>query len=318
LPPSGSSASASLGTSTTSLAGYIGGGSIQIPPSTATNYQFLSSGGNTSSSVSSFVLLEAAIAHTYVVNPTLTTQASAAVIVGGPVSDAATLAGGTAPTGTLTFRLYGPDDPGCSSAPVFTSSPVAVNGNGTYGSGNFTTAQAGTFLWRASYSGDANNAAVTGACGAPNEAVVVDKASPTLGTVATPAHSVLGGSVSDTATLAGGVNPTGTIAFRLYGPDDPTCAGAPAFTSAAIAVNGNGAYSSGAVIPPGVGTYSFVAEYSGDANNNPATHGCNLLSETVSISAGVPALGPLELLLLVLGLAVAGGVAAARRGGAHG
>jgi hypothetical protein len=52
----------------------------------------------------------------------------------------------------------------------------------------------------------------------------------TLTTTASP-DVALGRQVSDTATLAGGVSPTGTITFRLFGPGNATCSGTPAFTS---------------------------------------------------------------------------------------
>src|SRR2546428_3182689 len=64
---------------------------------------------------------------------------------------------GTNPTGTISFTLY--SDAGCTiSGSVFTSS-ATVNGNGDYSSGNFTATQAGTYHWRASYSGDPNRKA---------------------------------------------------------------------------------------------------------------------------------------------------------------
>ncbi len=53
----------------------------------------------------------------------------------------------------------------------------------------------------------------------------------------------MGGNISDTATVAGGVNPTGTMTFTAYGPNDPTCVGTPAFSSTTT-VTGNGAYPS--------------------------------------------------------------------------
>ena len=104
--------------------------------------------------------------------PTISTNASASVLVGGQIHDTATLAGGFDPQGTITFRLYGPNDATCAKAPVFTDS-VNVNGNSNYDSGSFTTTAAGTYFWVATYSGDANNAAVAGACNDANESVVV-------------------------------------------------------------------------------------------------------------------------------------------------
>src|SRR3989442_1588489 len=86
---------------------------------------------------------------------------------------------GPNPTGTFSFTLYG--GAGCTVS-VFTSS-ATVNGNGDYSSGNFTATQAGTYHWRASYSGDPNNnPAGPTACADPAEAVVVTKASPTVTT----------------------------------------------------------------------------------------------------------------------------------------
>jgi hypothetical protein len=104
--------------------------------------------------------------------PTLSTSASAGVPAGGGVSDKATLGAGQAPGGEIVFKLYGPDDSSCSAAPVFTKS-VAVSGNGSYESGSFSPSKPGTYRWVASYSGDANNEAKSGACVESSESVVV-------------------------------------------------------------------------------------------------------------------------------------------------
>jgi hypothetical protein len=107
---------------------------------------------------------------------TLTTQASAAVQLGGLIHDTATLSGGVAPTGTITFQLFGPNDATCTAAPAFTST-VTVAGNGSYTSANFTPSVAGTYRWIATYSGDAANAASATACNDANESVTVSAAS---------------------------------------------------------------------------------------------------------------------------------------------
>jgi hypothetical protein len=103
---------------------------------------------------------------------TVSSQASPGVTPGGAVSDTATLSGGNAPTGTITFSLYGPNDAACTGAAIFTS-VVAVGGNGTYTSASFTPAALGTYRWIANYGGDVNNAPTANACNAPNESVVV-------------------------------------------------------------------------------------------------------------------------------------------------
>lgn len=87
--------------------------------------------------------------------------------------------------------------------------------------------------------------------------------------------------------LDGGPNPTGTITFNLYGPDDATCAGDPVFTSGA-AVNGSGACSSGTFTPSAPGIYCWTAVYSGDGTTDPASSPCDAPSETVEIRPFVP------------------------------
>ena len=86
-------------------------------------------------------------------DPQLTTTASASVDLGGPVYDTAHLSGGSQPNGTITFRLYGPDDSGCTGPPAFTTT-VGVAGNGDYKSPSFVPAVAGAYQWVAAYSGD--------------------------------------------------------------------------------------------------------------------------------------------------------------------
>ncbi|MDP1803884.1 MAG: Ig-like domain-containing protein, partial [Acidimicrobiales bacterium] len=130
-------------------------------------------------------------------NPTLSTQASPATMLGGPVYDTATLSGGNAPTGTITFRLYGPDDANCGGPAAFTTS-ATVAGNGSYQSAGFTPTATGTYRWTASYSGDARNNAVSSACNAANETVLVKPFEPP------PPTSTLSGNVSGPVTVASG------------------------------------------------------------------------------------------------------------------
>jgi hypothetical protein len=103
------------------------------------------------------------------------------------------------------------------------------------------------------------------------------KASPTLTTRPQPPAGKTGTQFRDEATLSGGNAPTGTIVFRLYGPDDLLCQDPPAFTST-VTVSGNGTYTSGAFTPSHseFGTYQWTADYSGDSDNNPASSPCGL------------------------------------------
>jgi hypothetical protein len=89
----------------------------------------------------------------------------------------ATLGGDASSTGSISFSLYGPEDPSCTRPPVFTSQR-AVAGGGAYESAQFVPVTPGSYTWIASYSGDAaNSPAGPGTCGEPAETVTV---SPTL------------------------------------------------------------------------------------------------------------------------------------------
>jgi hypothetical protein len=133
---------------------------------------------------------------------TLTTQSTpSSVALGGSISDLATLATGGSPTGSITFKLFGPNNSTCSGTPIFTS-VQPVNGDGTYSSQSFTPSATGTYNWIASYSGDANNPAVSGACGDPNE-------STTVGAAPTPTATP-----TATATATATATPTATPASQ--------------------------------------------------------------------------------------------------------
>ena len=106
----------------------------------------------------------------------------------------------------------------------------------------------------------------------------------TLSTNAQPASTSLGNSISDRANLSTGGSPTGSITYKLFGPNNGTCAGTPIFTSV-VPVNGDGTYSSQSFAPNAIGTYNWIASYSGDANN-PATSGaCGDANESTTVTA---------------------------------
>jgi hypothetical protein len=188
---------------------------------------------------------------------------------GLPIYDAADLSGGSAPTGEITFLLYGPNDATCSSTPVFTTA-TEVRGNGTYNSERFVPTEAGTYRWVAAYSGDTDNRPVgsTACDDSAERSTVTAPADPQLTSSASEAVTI-GGAVHDTAHLSGGSGPTGTITFRLYGPANDTCVGPPIFTST-VAVGGNDDYTSQSFVPTVPGGYRWIVSYSGDSRNHPA------------------------------------------------
>ena len=101
--------------------------------------------------------------------------------------------------------------------------------------------------------------------------ITVTKAAPSLTTTAGGTVVVAGPPLTDTATLAGGASPTGTITFTLTNPGNTVV-----YTDH-VTVTGNKTYSTAAGDHPGgytpstVGTYQWAVSYSGDSNNTGAT-----------------------------------------------
>ncbi len=218
-------------------------------------------------------------------SPTLTTTPSPTAVTLGanPVTltDSATLTGGNSPTGTISFTLF--HNGGTTAVDTET---VTVRGNGTYTTPNgFALATngtaTGTYQWDASYGGDANNNPVSDT-NAANEQVTVSAASPVISTTPNPSTGVFGGTLQDSANLAGGYHPSGSITFRLYAPGvDPTF-GPVAYTETVPGVNGNGSYHTNVgFVSNASGVWHWVASYGGDPNNNSVTSGP--LDEPVTI-----------------------------------
>jgi hypothetical protein len=223
----------------------------------------------------------------------IATIAATNVVVGAALVDQATVSGrvNPQPGATVDFRLYGPSDATCTGPTAFewlgVSYPVA---GGSVTSPTFTPAIAGTYRWVASYSGDANNAASSGACNDSNESSLVAPASPTIATIAS-VNIVIGGAVNDQAWVSGRVNPQpgATVDFRLYPPGDTACVGPTVFESLGVAVPvDDGPITSASFTPSTPGTYRWVATYNGDVNNLAVSGPCNGEGETVQAFAGPP------------------------------
>lgn len=238
--------------------------------------------------------------------PTIVTVASPAVTLGDSITDSATLSNGSHPTGKIEFKLYPSGNGNCGGDPADTST-VDVSGNGTYDSKPFRPTAAGIYRWVATYSGDSNNDPVATTCGDQGEGVVVSPKPPppppTLTTVASPGAPA-GTPVHDTAVLSGGMDPTGTITFRVYGPSDAGCTGIPAAISSVAVSHGNGSYDSDPFTPLAAGTYRWVASYSGDENNGSVDTHCGDANETVVVSRAVPAIRTAALRAVPIGLPV--------------
>lgn len=123
-----------------------------------------------------------------VAQPTISTTATPTVTVtptsSPAITDTATLSGGISPTGTVTFRAYGPNNATCAGPAAFTSVNNVSGASAT--SDPFTTAGVGTYRWTADYSGDPNNLPVSSPCNAPNESSVVTTVCASAPAVGTP------------------------------------------------------------------------------------------------------------------------------------
>jgi hypothetical protein len=223
---------------------------------------------------------------------TLRTTPNPTTVTLGPNSvkllDTATLAGGTNPTGTITFTLF-------QGGVLLDTEKVTVSGNGTYTTPTgftlpTTGTVTGTYQWNASYSGDSNNSSVSDNNDS-SERVTVSAASPSLSTTPTPATVALGTTpvlLKDTANVQNGYNPTGTITFTLVAPGGGTV------DTETVTVTGNGTYTTptGFTLPTTgtvTGTYQWNATYTGDPNNKTASD-VNDADERVTVSAAKPTL----------------------------
>jgi len=141
--------------------------------------------------------------------PSIATTHSGDVDLGGRVSDTAVVSGRFNPVAgsTVDFRLYGPDDSDCSGTPVFQSLARPLTADGTSVSEPFEPTAPGVYRWRAFYSGDANNAPVSGACNAADENVTVTPPPPPP-----PPPVTASSTPSGTAVLGG---PTGCVDSRF-------------------------------------------------------------------------------------------------------
>ena len=182
--------------------------------------------------------------------PTLALAGPATGTLGQSVTFTATLADAASPTGAITFT------DGAATLCTVSAAPYTCT----------ATLAAGAHAITATYAGDASNAPATSNV----LSHAVSPVQPTLG-LAGPASSTQGQTVTFTATLTGGFNPTGDIVLTTGGT--PVCT---------ITLPGS---TCAATLP--LGTNSVVASFAGDTNNAAATS--SALAHTVnSVPVPVP------------------------------
>ena len=215
-------------------------------------------------------------------SPTLATTASfktSSNVVGSAIpEDSAVLSGGYHESGPLTFSLTAPNNT------VVDTETVTPNGDGSYATSNINVAtQVGTYTWAVNYAGDGLNNPANDQ-GGTAEQITTIKASPTISaSVSETAGGVVGSAtLSDSVTVSGGDNPTGTITFTLTAPNGTT---SPVGT---VAIAGDGTYNAPSVVATQVGIYTWHASYGGDGLNNGAID--NGSNESVTTIAASPTL----------------------------
>jgi hypothetical protein len=240
--------------------------SPEFYPTAAGNYRWIATYGGDASNTSVSTSCNDPNALVVVTKdtPTLTTQASATVPLGGTISDGASLFEGADPTGAISFDVYGPDDATCTSPAAFHVT-TDVAGNGDYQSSPVTPTAPGGYRWVVSYPGDANNTAASTACNDAGESVTVSKAPAAVALKLSAAQLTYGAEQSEVfsatvSTSASDPTPTGTVTIS-----------AGSLTICAIPLSAGTGSCSVARSQLAAGTYVLTADYPGDADTAIST-----------------------------------------------
>ena len=234
--------------------------------------------------------------------PSISTQlSSSSITVGGSVHDSATLSNSTSDaSGTAKYRWYSTLT-ACNAGTYATPGGTSI-GDKTVAShlvadsdtaGPFNTA--GTYYFRAFYSGDTNNNGASSACA--DETLVVSPKTPSISTQLSSSSITVGGSVHDSATLSNSTSDaSGTVKYRWYSSLSDCQAGTyatPGGTSIGDKTVASHLVADSDTAGPfnTAGTYYFRAFYSGDTNNNGASSAC--ADETLVVSPKTPSISTL-------------------------
>ncbi len=242
---------------------------------------------------------------------TSSSPSSASLTLGGSLTDGAQVStdgGDGPPTGSVSFFACGPltSAAGCASGGTEFDTGEPLNGTDnspSVTSTSFTPTAAGTWCFRAEYSGDSNYPPSSD--GSSDECFTVSKADTQTVSRPSPASITLGASgadsVTDGATVSGnaaGGSPTGTVSFFVCGP----LAGASGCASTATPVGGavsvgpgagnTSSATSASFTPTQAGTWCFLAVYSGDGNYNGSRDGtgdeCFTVAKADTSTASAP------------------------------
>ena len=264
------------------------------PPATTTLSTSLSGGGQTGTSIS--------------------------VTTGTAVTDQASLSGANAATatGTVTYTVY--SNSGCSTVANAGTAEMITTAGTLPPSSAVTLTTAGTYYWKASYSGDPANAKSTSPCGVEGEVETVTTPTPPPPATTTLSTSLSGGgktgtsisvptatAVTDQATLSGAnaATATGTVTYTVYSNSSCMTAVGPG-TTQPITTAGK-LPASGAVTLSAAGTYYWKASYSGDSANAKSTSTCGTSGEVETVTSTTVKSKPTHITTSLLGKGIFGG-----------
>jgi hypothetical protein len=214
------------------------------------------------------------------------TGASITVPQGTSVTDGATLTGANASiaTGTVAYNVY--SDSACTH--LVTAAGSGALAGGTAAVSTAANLAPGVYYWQASYGGDANNKAVSSACGSEVLTVQAPTTTTTIqsggGVIGATIPVLKGSPVTDQAHIAGSqaASATGIVTYTLY--KESKCKTVAA-TSVASVTGGVAGASAPANL--GVGTYYWVASYSGGGLDAPSVSMCGSEKLIVSVKANL-------------------------------
>jgi hypothetical protein len=212
--------------------------------------------------------------------------ASITVLQGTSVTDTAALSGANASiaTGTVAYNVY--SDSACMH--LATAAGAGALSGGAAAASSAANLAPGVYYWQASYGGDANNKAVSSACGSEVLTVQAPTTTTTIqsggGVIGASIPILKGSAVTDTAHIAGAqaASATGTVTYTLY--KESKCKTAVATNTATVT---GGVAGPSVAVAPGVGTYYWVASYSGGGLNAPSASACGSEQMIVSVKANL-------------------------------
>jgi hypothetical protein len=191
-------------------------------------------------------------------------------------TDTVTASAGIVPTGKVTYGFYAG---GACAGSASDADTVTLTATGAVPN---SSAQgplgAGSYSFRATYSGDTNYVSSASTCepfrvGVGTSSTATQVFDPASGAGWT-ATEISGATAYDTASItpSADIPPTGTITYNFF-PNNACLAGTGSPAGGGALVNGVAPHSSN-VGPLASGTYSFDAVYAGDANYGPSTSNC--------------------------------------------